>query len=66
MTATIVEKKVILRMTAQPEERDRVYRIAEESDAMKIDAEEMDRTDATEATEPDATDMTETDAMEAT
>ena len=53
-------------MTAWPEERDRLYGIAEESDAIKMDSEEIDRTDAMDVTEPDATDATETDTTEAT
>jgi len=57
-------------MTAQPEERDRLYRIAKESDVIRRNLEEMDRTDATDRTdaadvmELDATDATESDAME--
>jgi len=45
-------------MTARPEERDRLYEIAEESDANRTDVEEMDRTDAME---PDAKEMDTTE-----
>jgi len=51
-------------MTAWPEERDRLYGIAEESDAFRMDVEEMDRTDATDAMEMDAMNTVEADAME--
>ena len=47
-------------MTARPEERDRLYGIAEESDTIRTDMEKMDRMDVAE---PDATEM---DATETT
>jgi len=51
-------------MTARPEERDRLYRIAEESDMIRTDMEEMDRTDATDVMELDVTDAMESDVTE--
>ena len=56
--------KLETRMTARPEERDRLYGIAEESDVIRTDVEEMGRTDATDVMELDATDATESDATE--
>jgi len=46
-------------MAAWPEERDRLYGIAEESDAIRTDVEDMNRMDAME---PDATEMDTTEA----
>jgi len=51
-------------MTAWPEERDRLNRIAEESDVIRTDMEEMDRTDATNVMELDTMDAMESDATE--
>jgi len=50
-------------MTARPEERERLYGIAKESDVIRTDVEEMDKTDAMDRT--DATDMMELDATDA-
>jgi len=48
-------------MTARPEERDRPYETAEETDEM--DAKEMAATDAKETDATDATDAKEMDAL---
>jgi len=48
-------------MTAQPEERDRPYETAEETDEM--DTKETDATDAKEADATDATDAKEMDTL---
>jgi len=56
-------------MTAQPEERDRLYETAEKTDEMDVketDATDTTATDATDAKETDTTDAKETDATDAT
>jgi len=50
-------------MSVRPEERDKPYEIAEETDEKETDATEMDATDAMET---DTTDTMETDVTDAT